>query len=236
MPCVKSIADNLLLTAGLLYGAAFPAAQLIYDIGDDPSHFYIILSGRVDMWNHPAGTHRCALWLAGCDCLVFCCLAGLHSEATLQGGGYVAPACRLAPLHFRQTAEAHTCAVGSVNLIITTIACGRHAVQGNKAHALVATSMSTPFGPLTLQAQVHCQCVAAWRRLWGPGHHQRGAPRHSCIALNQRHTSRGHTAGAPHCCGGCQECAGVLTLLPSGVVVHSAAILAEQDVKSSLLS
>lgn len=47
----------------------FLNAQLIYDIGEDPSHFYIILSGRIDLWSHPAGAHRCAVWLAGCDCL-----------------------------------------------------------------------------------------------------------------------------------------------------------------------
>jgi hypothetical protein len=33
--------------------------QLIYDIGQQASNFYIILSGRIDTWSHPPGSSRC---------------------------------------------------------------------------------------------------------------------------------------------------------------------------------
>lgn len=34
--------------------------QLIYDIGQQASNFYIILSGRIDIWSHPPGSIRWA--------------------------------------------------------------------------------------------------------------------------------------------------------------------------------
>jgi CRP-like cAMP-binding protein len=32
--------------------------QVIFDIGDEPSHFYVILSGRIDIWSHPPGKQK----------------------------------------------------------------------------------------------------------------------------------------------------------------------------------
>lgn len=55
--CTSTSADTQHVGLAWL-GALLGLLQVIYDVGQQAENFYIILSGRIDIWSHPPGCHR----------------------------------------------------------------------------------------------------------------------------------------------------------------------------------
>ncbi|WIA14585.1 hypothetical protein OEZ85_003100 [Tetradesmus obliquus] len=54
----KVPAETRVALAAVARLESYKKDQLIYDIGQQASNFYIILSGRIDIWSHPPGSSR----------------------------------------------------------------------------------------------------------------------------------------------------------------------------------
>lgn len=179
--------------------------QLIFDIGDEPTHFFVILSGRIDIWSHPPGVHRqaiscqaCGMWLkpaADTLCTVDCRTGQQelsYMDCAMLGFVWVEhnnTACGCGT----PAARVHDRPKSIVSVLRRGDAFGDQAIVNREPHG-AAASPSTNATLLVVSRQV--------RGSWSKDMFQRSSSCSTESAPQATHRHVRHAAAAVDCCCG----------------------------------